>query len=176
MAAQHRSLPRREGRDRRVFRQTGNHTYVRLSTGSRLWEAEGQRPGLHYLQPGEPAISVTCEGSTGQISENEDDFRSSSHRLCRQLSPLPPTGLGLDFFQPMQSRTEHPVTWGLRKRPKVNPQANLCRHPGRSLLQVWKQNLDSLRGLEQGLKQKGEIQKARGEREEGTLEFPDGVG
>lgn len=30
--------------------------------------------------------------------------------------------------------------------------------------------------LEQGLKQKGEILKARGEREEGTLEFPDGVG
>lgn len=76
----------------------------------------------------------------------------------------------------MQSRTEHPVTWGFRKTPKVSPQANLCRHSGRSLLQVWKQNLDGLRGLEQGLKQKGEILKTRGEREEGTLEFPDGVG
>lgn len=42
--------------------------------------------------------------------------------------------------------------------------------------QAWKQNPDSLRGLEQGLRQRGESLKARGDREKETREFPDEVG
>lgn len=137
---------RREARHGRVPRQTGSRMYARVPTGSRLWEAEGQWSGLHNLQPKKPEIRVSWEGLTGQISEDKNDFQSSAHHLCRQLSPLPPPGLGLDFFQPMHSRTEHPVIWVLRKRIRVIPDANTYLHSGRSLLQVWKQNMDSVRG------------------------------